>query len=305
MRRIPIGPLRSFDAAARHLNISAAARELNVTHAAVSRQIKQLEEWLGMRLFERLPRGLRLTPQGALLADATDAAFGTLGRALDDLKTGTARRVLRISTLSSLAAQWLTPRLGELARIEPDVDIEISTTGRVVDLHREPFDLAIRFGRGNYPNLHVVPLFQPHEIAVCAPSLLRSGAPLARPADLARHTLLHDESHAAWLYWLEQLGIKGVNGRSGIVLGERNVMLQAAREGQGVALASAELVRGDLEADRLVHLFGISLPDEFAVYAVCTLAKRADPLVGTVLEWLRDAAQATEGTAIRSALGSR
>lgn len=304
-RRLPIGPLRAFDAAARWLNVSAAARELSVTHAAVSKQIKQLEERLGVSLFERLPRGLRLTPQGALLAEATEEAFGRLDQALADLTAGTARRTLRIATLSSLAAQWLTPRLGALTRAHPGVDLEISTSGRVVDLQREPFDLAIRFGRGVYPNLHVVPLIQPHEIAIAAPSLVAAGPPLERPEDLARHTLLHDESHAAWAYWLDRLGVKGVSPRGGIVLGERNVVLQAARAGHGVALASREFVRADLESGRLVQLFGVAVPDEFAVYAVCLPRRLEDPLIVAVLDWLQQEARTTEGDAIRSVLGSR
>ncbi|HSN70270.1 MAG TPA: transcriptional regulator GcvA [Steroidobacteraceae bacterium] len=303
--RIPIGPLRAFDAAARHLNISAAARELNVTHAAVSKQIKQLELRLGVELFERLPRGLRLTPQGALLAEATDEAFARLARALTDLAAGTARRTLRIATLSSLAAQWLTPRLGSLTREHPNVDIEISTSGRLVDLQREPFDLAIRFGRGVYPNLHVVPLIQPHEIAVAAPELLARGPPLERPDDLASRTLLHDDSHAAWIYWLSRVGAQGVNARSGLVLGERNVVLQAARAGQGVALVSREFVRTDLETGRLVQLFGLSVPDEFAVYAVCLPQRLQDPLIAAVLAWFEREARDTESSAIRSVLGSR
>jgi len=300
-----MGPLRAFDAAARRLNVSAAARDLNVTHAAVSRQVRQLEEWLGVRLFERLPRGLRLTPQGALLAEATQVAFEGLSDALQDLRCGAARRTFRISTLSSLAAQWLTPRLGGLTRAYPDVDFEISTTGRVVDLEREPYDLGIRFGRGVYPNLHVVPLFQPHEIAVCAPSLLESGIPLAAPDDLAHYTLLHDDSHAAWGWWLERVGAKGVNPRSGIVLGERNVMLQAAREGQGIALASAEFVRTDLDSGRLVHLFDIAIADEFAVYAVCLPRRLEDPVVHGVLEWLQQAARNPAAADMRALLGSR
>ena len=303
--RIPVGPLRAFDAAARHLNVSAAARELSVTHAAVSKQIKQLELRLGVELFERLPRGLRLTPQGGLLAEATDEAFSRLARALTDLAAGTARRTLRIATLSSLAAQWLTPRLGSLTREYPDVDIEIATSGRLVDLQREPFDLAIRFGRGVYPNLHVVPLIQPHEIAVAAPQLVAAGPPLEQPDDLARHTLLHDDSHAAWQYWLERVGARRVNARTGLVLGERNVVLQAARAGQGVALVSREFVRTELESGQLVQLFGRAVPDEFAVYAVCLPQRLEDPLIAAVLDWLQREARATESEAIRSVLGSR
>ena len=148
MKRIPVGPLRAFDVAARNLNLSAAAEEMNVTHAAVSRQVKQLEERLGVKLFERLPRGLKLTAHGALLAEGTREAFDRLACALEDVSIPAVRRKLTISTFASLSARWLMPRVQSFAALFPEADLQVITTTRLVDFAREDVDIGIRFGTG-------------------------------------------------------------------------------------------------------------------------------------------------------------
>jgi LysR family glycine cleavage system transcriptional activator len=290
MKRLPVGPLRAFDVAARTLNLSAAAQELNVTHAAVSRQVKQLEQRLGTKLFERLPRGLKLTAHGALLAEGTREAFDRLARAIEDVSMPQVRRKLTISTFASLAARWLMPRVQAFTARFPDADLQVSTTARLVDFAREDVDIGIRFGRGRYPGLQAVCLFQPKDIALCAPALLQRGPPLRTFADLTRHTLLHDDSYRGWTRWLEAIGAKGVNPRSGIVCGDRNAMLQAALEGQGVALASSVFASGDLASGRLVQVFENEVASEFSIYAVCLARRSNDPLIAGVLEWLEDQA---------------
>lgn len=210
MKRIPVGPLRAFDVAARNLNLSAAAEEMNVTHSAVSRQVKQLEQRLGVQLFERLPRGLKLTVHGALLAEGTREAFDRLATALEDVSMPAVRRKLTISTFSSLATRWLMPRVQAFSSLFPETDLRVTTSARLVDFAREDVDIAVRFGGGQYPGLHVRPMFKPREIVVCAPSLLKRGPPLKTFADLNAHTLLHDDGHRTWTRWLEAAGAKGV-----------------------------------------------------------------------------------------------
>ena len=290
MKRLPVGPLRAFDVAARTLNLSAAANELNVTHAAVSRQVKQLEERLGTTLFERLPRGLRLTAQGALLAAGTREAFDRLASAIEDVSTPAARRKLTISTFASLAARWLMPRVHTFAARFPDTDLQVSTTARLVDFAREDVDIGLRFGQGRYPGLHVVTLFQPKEIVVCSPALLKRGPPLRSFADLKHHTLLHDDSYRTWTRWLEAVDTKGVKARRGIICGDRNAMLQAALESQGVALASTVFAGNDLASGRLVQVFEEEVASEFSIYAVCLPRRLNDPLVAGVLQWLEEEA---------------
>ncbi|MET0532973.1 MAG: transcriptional regulator GcvA [Steroidobacter sp.] len=292
MKRIPVGPLRAFDVAARNLNLSAAAEEMNVTHAAVSRQVKQLEERLGVKLFERLPRGLRLTAQGALLAEGTRAAFDRLAAALEDVSTPTIRRKLTISTFSSFNARWLMPRVRAFSMLFPDVDLQVITTAQLVDFAREDVDIGIRFGGGNYPGLHIVPLFKLREIVVAAPSLLKGGGPpLKVITDLRHFTLLHDDSYRSWTRWLDAVGAKGIDARKGIICGDRNSMLQAALAGQGIAIASEVFAAHELAAGRLVKVFENEVPSEFAIYAVCLPRRLNDPMVAGVMAWLEKEAK--------------
>ncbi len=291
MKRIPVGPLRAFDVAARHLNLSAAAADLNVTHAAVSRQVKQLEQRLGVKLFERLPRGLKLTAHGALLAEGTRDAFDRLASAIEDVSLPAVRRKLTISTFASLAARWLMPRVGEFSTLFPEVDLQVVTSTRLVDFAREDVDIGIRFGSGRYPGLHVVPLFKPQEIVIASPALLKRGAPLQTYTDLKHYTLLHDDSHRPWMRWLEAVGAKGVNARRGIICGDRNAMLQAALEGQGIALASHVFVASDLASGRLVRVFETEVASPFAIYAVCLPRRLNDPTVSGAMDWLAREAQ--------------
>lgn len=291
MKRIPVGPLRAFDVAARHLNLSAAAADLNVTHAAVSRQVKQLEQRLGVKLFERLPRGLKLTAHGALLAEGTRDAFDRLASAIEDVSLPAVRRKLTISTFASLAARWLMPRVGAFSTLFPEVDLQVVTSTRLVDFAREDVDIGIRFGSGRYPGLHVVPLFKPQEIVIASPALLKRGAPLQTYTDLKHYTLLHDDSHRPWTRWLEAVGAKGVNARRGIICGDRNAMLQAALEGQGIALASHVFVASDLASGRLVRVFETEVASPFAIYAVCLPRRLNDPTVSGAMDWLAREAQ--------------
>lgn len=286
MKRVPVGPLHAFDVAARNLNLSAAAEEMNVTHAAVSKQVKQLEQRLGVKLFERLPRGLKLTPHGALLAEGTREAFDRLASAIEDVSVPAVRRKLTISTFASLAARWLMPRVQGFTGRFPDVDLKVQTTTRLTDFARDDVDIGIRFGRGHYPGLHVVPLFKPKEIVVASPALLKRGPPLREYADIKHHTLLHDDSYAAWTRWMEGAGAKGVNVRRGIICGDRNGMLQAALAGQGLAIASEVFAAGDLAAKRLVKVFDKEVATEFAIYAVCLPRRLTDPLISGAIEWL-------------------
>ena len=294
MKRIPVGPLRAFDVAARNLNLSAAAEEMNVTHAAVSRQVKQLEERLGVKLFERLPRGLKLTAHGALLAEGTREAFDRLASALEDVSTPAVRRKLTISTFSSLAARWLMPRVQAFSTLFPEADLQVITTARLVGLrargrrHRHPLRR-----RPAIPACTCVPLFKPKEIVVASPALLKRGPPLKTFADLKDHTLLHDDSHRTWIRWLDAVGAKGVNPRRGIICGDRNSMLQAALEGQGVGIASEVFAASELAAGRLVKVFDTEVRAEFAIYAVCLPRRLNDPLVSGTMDWLVREAQSS------------
>jgi len=291
MKRIPVGPLRAFDVAARNLNLTAAAEEMNVTHAAVSRQVKQLEQRLGVQLFERLPRGLKLTVHGALLAEGTREAFDRLATAIEDVSAPAVRRKLTISTFSSLATRWLMPRVQGFSTLFPETDLQVSTTARLVDFSREDVDVAVRFGGGEYPGMHVRPMFKPKEIVVAAPSLLKRGPPIKTYADLKGHTLLHDDAYRTWTHWLDAVGAKGVNPRRGIICGDRNSMLAAALEGQGVGITSDLFAANDLKSGRLVKIFDAEVSATFGIYAVCLPRRLNDPLIAGTMDWLVREAQ--------------
>jgi LysR family glycine cleavage system transcriptional activator len=293
MKRIPVGPLRAFDVAARNLNLTAAAEEMSVTHAAVSRQVKQLEQRLGVQLFERLPRGLKLTVHGALLAEGTREAFDRLATAIEDVSAPAVRRKLMISTFSSLATRWLMPRVQSFATLFPETDLQVSTTARLVDFSREDVDVALRFGGGEYPGMHVRPMFKPKEIVVAAPSLLKRGPPIKTYADLKGHTLLHDDAYRTWTHWLDAVGAKGVNPRRGIICGDRNSMLAAALEGQGIGITSDLFAANDLKSGRLVRVFDAEVSATFGIYAVCLPRRLNDPLIAGTMDWLVREAQSS------------
>jgi LysR family glycine cleavage system transcriptional activator len=201
------------------------------------------------------------------------------------------RRKLVISTFASLAARWVMPRVQSFATLFPEVDLQVQTSTRLVDFSREDVDIALRFGTGRYPGLHVVPLFAPKDIVVCAPALLRGGPAVKEIADLQHHTLLHDDSYRNWTLWLEAAGEKSVNPRRGIICGDRNSMLQAALEGQGIGLIPEIFAINDLSSGRLLKIFERSLKTEYSIFAVCLPQRLTDPVIAAAIDWLtREAA---------------
>jgi LysR family glycine cleavage system transcriptional activator len=289
-RALPLNALRAFDAAARHLSLTGAAKELSVTHGAVSRQVLALEQRLGEPLFVRTARGLVLTAAGRTLAAGTHEAFHKLETSLEAVASHRGPKVIAISTLASVAARWLVPKMIRFQRQRPDLDLRVTTSSRLIDLRREGVDLAIRYGAGQWPGLHAVRLFEPREFPVCAPQVARQ---LHSPAELAEHTLLHDMNTTRWAGWLKVAGVSEALARKGPVFEDMNVVLQAAIEGEGVALASQTMVKADLDAGRLVKPFDLELPVELSYWVVCAPEALKDPDVGAVLEWLVEEAAET------------
>ena len=292
----PPNALKAFEAAARHGNLSKAAVELHVTHGAVSRQVKQLEDFLGCELFHRLPRGLQLTALGREFAFGVQGAFDQIREAVEAVRVDNSKQVLTVSTLASLAARWLVPRLHRFQKAHPETEIRLSTSPQLTDFDRDGIDLAIRYGRGRWPGVTALRLFTPEEFPVCSPKLMRGAHPLRTPADLKQVPLLHDTTHRHWQQWLELAGVRGIDARQGLVVEDMNVLIQAAIEGQGVALASAPLVQAEIEAGRLVRPFKINLSVELAFYAVYPKNRGGDPFVQTFVDWLKDEAGQTART---------
>ncbi len=288
----PLKALRTFDACARHASFTSAARDLHVTHGAVSRQVRQLEEFLGCTLFRRVPRGLQLTAKGREFAFSIQNVFQQLNEAVTVTRERPAGTVVTITTLASLAARWLVPRLHHFQEQHPDIEIRVSTTPTLVNFEREGVDLGVRYGSGHWPGVNIQRLFCPNEFPVCAPQLLER-SPLTCPRELAQFTLLHDTTYQHWGEWLKLAGATDVDYRRGLLIEDSNVILQAAIEGEGVALAYLPLVHADLRAGRLVKPFDIELPVDLAIYAVCPEHFRKRPEIRAVIDWLVEEARET------------
>lgn len=290
----PLKALHVFEVAGRHLSFTRAAEELHVTQAAVSHQIKKLEEQLGIKLFRRLNRRLLLTEEGQIYLPAVREALRHIGHATDQLMAKHRSGVLTVSVLPSFAAKWLVPRLHKFRDLYPDVDVRVSAFEWPVDFGRDEVDLAIRYGRGKWPGLRADPLLTEDVFPVCSPALLQDGPPLREPADLHRHTLLHDDySREDWRIWLRAAGAGDVDPRRGLSFSHTSIMLEAAESGQGVALGRTPLVADDLARGRLVKPFEISLPADYAYYVVCPVEAADRPKIVAFREWLLDEAGTT------------
>jgi len=294
-RRLPsLNAMRAFEAAARHLSFTLAAHELHVTQAAVSHQIKSLEDHLGMPVFKRLNRALVLTSAGQALFPAVSEALDIMASAVDRLHNQDQSGELTITTMDSFAATWLVPKLGRFRKSNPDIDVRITTTDTSVDFARVDVDMAIRYGAGDWPGLSVERLMTEELFPVCAPSLLQSGPPLCCPADLKNHTLLHDDLREDWRMWLMASGEDNVDAGKGPGYQHSNLVLLAAEQGDGVALARSVLVQDALAAGRLVKPFDITMPTEYAYYMVCPHENLDRPKVKAFRQWLIDEARALE-----------
>jgi LysR family transcriptional regulator, glycine cleavage system transcriptional activator len=295
MRFLPgTGSLKMFEAAGRHLNFTRAAEELNVTPAAISHQIREFEDQLGRRLIERTSRTMRLTDAGQILHAAVGEALSGLNRALTrmDKSRDTAR--LRVSASTSVAAKWLVPRLDDYMKLHPEVEVQLDVSDRVRDFDRDDIDTAIRFGNGNYPGARADRLFDNTIFPVCSPALLTQKRPLKHPRDLLQHRLIHVEwsgqgvTWPNWRMWMLAAGVSDFNETSGLHLDNSGLALQAAIEGQGVALGDSSLVADDLAAGRLVQPFALTIkgPPQFAYYIVSPAASQDEPLIKSFREWI-------------------
>ncbi|MEQ8967924.1 MAG: transcriptional regulator GcvA [Azospirillaceae bacterium] len=303
-QRLPaLNALRAFEAAARHLSFAKAAAELHVTPAAISHQVKALEEDLGVPLFRRFNRQVLLTDAGQALAPGVRDGIDAMRAAVEQVNAICCRGPLTVTVPPSMASKWLLPRLERFRAREPEVDVRISATDRIVDLMHEDVDLAVRYGAGDYPGLVVEKLLDEKVFPVCAPALLEGPDPLRTPDDLARHTLLHDFTHGGsagyptWRMWLTAAGVvDAVDPDRGPAYDPSSMVVQAAVEGEGVALGRSVLVAADLAAGRLVKPFEGEIEVAFAYWVVMPPNREGLPRVAAFKDWLMtEAARAVEG----------
>lgn len=290
----PLNALRAFVAAARHLSFVAAADELCVTPAAISHQIKGLEDYLGMSLFKRLKRRVVLTDQGQLILPELKQAFALIEHAMANLARDEQRDVLTVSATPAFTAKWLLPRIHLFRERHPEIDVRLDATHELEDMERGQVDVAIRFGSGEYPGLESKPLRPgiPEKVfPVCSPALLGGKHPLKQPTDLQHHTLLHDETIKgtgvlpSWQTWLASAGVDSVPANRGLRFNNSVLAIDAAINGQGVALSCGFVVADDLAAGRLVRPFAIPCNLEYNYFVVYP-RNRASDKVEKFYQWL-------------------
>lgn len=296
----PLNAMRAFECVARHGSCVRAADELHVTAAAVSQQIRLLEDNIGIRLFRRDRRRLVLTPAGEACLPAVADGFERLRSAVRLLRrVGTSQRLV-ISVAPSFAAKWLVPRLPRFREAYPDIDLWISTAMALVDLREGNFDAAIRFGRGAYIGLQAEKISAESVFPVCSPQVLKD-KPLKDPADLRHHTLLHhdslvdDSSYPDWQIWLRAAGVSDVDTTRGHHFDTMGLLIEAAVGGNGVALAQGRIAEEDLRAGRLVRPLADSLALDFAYYLTFLPNQPAGNAVSVFADWIKKEAKRHRG----------
>jgi LysR family glycine cleavage system transcriptional activator len=288
--RLPsLNGLRAFEAAARHLSFTLAAAELNVTQTAISHQIRRLEQELGLPLFVRRNRALALTPQAAAYLRGIRAAFNDLRLATDRLKRKDNDQVLTVSTLASLAAKWLLPRLSAFQEAHPGIDVRITTSPALVDFKSGDVDAAIRYGRGQWPGLRADWLMADKMFPVCSPALLQGSKPLKCPEDLRDHVLLHtsNANYDDWRLWLTAAGLPAdFSKQPGVTFDLIFMTVQAAIDGLGVAMGRTAYVQEDIAKGRLVVPFNIAFPVDAGFYLVSPAGRNDPPKLAAFRQWL-------------------
>lgn len=286
-RRLPpLNSLKAFEAAARNLSFTKAAEELFVTQAAISHQIKLLEEHLSIKLFMRRNRSLLLTEEGqSYYLDIKDI-FASLYEATEKLLSRGAKGSISIALTPSFAIQWLIPRLSEFSSLHPDIDVKIKAVDFEENSLTDDVDVAIYYGLGHWQGVQADKLHTEFFIPVCSPLLLAGEKPIQSAEDLQHHTLLHDMSRNNWNEWIKQAGVKSVNVNQGPIFSHSSMVLQAAIHGQGIALGHNILAKPEIESGRLVTPFNQVLLSKNAYYLVCREAQVDSPKIATFREWL-------------------
>jgi LysR family glycine cleavage system transcriptional activator len=285
-----LGSLRVFIAVAQHLSFTRAADALGVTASAASLQIRSLEDYLARPLFRRNGRQVRLTAEGAALLPRVRQALEQLERAVDDVRRDRSAGPLRVSTLASFLQQWLLPRLERFRLACPEADLHLHTSEQMVDFVREDFHIAVRFGKGGYPNVHTEKLLDEWVLPVCSPALYQKFGPLRDADDLRRYPLLHSLGEP-WTMWLfDGRTNQEAGGLRGAVFDASLAVVRMAVQGAGLVLARWSLVADEIASGQLVRASERALCLEYGYWLVCPLRAQTLPTVKAFIDWIRDEA---------------
>ena len=287
LRRLPpLNALKAFEAAARYESFTRAAEELCVTQGAVSHQVKALETELGIKLFNRERQRLIITEAGREYLLVLRDAFDRIAVGTDRLFQRQTSGVITVSTSPDFAAKWLVNRLGRFAEAHPGTDLRISATLHHVDFAREDVDLAVRHGNGNWPGLDVIRLSSEQLFVVCSPKLVAGRNRITKPSDVLKFPLLHLDDSNAWARWFAAAGLESAEHLHGPVLNRASMVIDAAIDGQGIALARTTLAATDLISGRLVRPFSEALRLDKTYWIVCPKATSGLPKIKAFRDWL-------------------
>lgn len=282
----PLNALKAFEAAARHLSFTKAAEELFVTQAAVSHQIKALEDFLSIKLFIRKNRSLLLSEEGQSYYYEIKDVFQNLLDATERLQARGEKGVLTVAVPPSFASQWLVPRISLFSQQNRDIDVRIQAVDYDQGFLSDDIDIAIYFGLGRWSGVHADKLHTEYRTPVCSPMLFQSDKPLTELADLKHHQLLHDFSREGWQQWIKHFNVPGVTVNQGPIFSHSMLVLQAAALGQGIALADSLLARPEIDSGRLVCPFEEKLISKSAYYMVCHPSQAEQGKIVAFRQWL-------------------
>ena len=294
----PLNSIRAFETTARLLSFTKASEELNVTAGAVSQQVKALEEYLGVLLFHRKNRGITLTQEAIISLPQLADGFGKLFEGIESIRNHQTNKPLTITLPPTFASRWLMPRLIRFQTLHPEIDVRIDASYKIVDLINDDIDAAIRFGTGNYPNLHSDFLFAQKVIPVCSPELLKRGAKLEDPEDLKNFTLLHcdyflkpsSQAQPDWNMWLAIVNadMNAIDTNRGLHFAQHDLMVQAAIDGQGIGLIASISAQQALKDGRLVQPFQSYIPLDDSYYFLYPKNKSNISRIQAFRTWLLD-----------------
>jgi LysR family glycine cleavage system transcriptional activator len=286
LRRLPnLAALRAFEAAARHQNFSRAAEEIHVTHGAISHQVRALEEELGVLLFSRHGKRITITPEGERFAATLRKSLMEIAHAADAMKDSAQHKRLTITTLPSFASRWLAPRLGKFIDLHPDTEVVLQSSGQLTDLVREPVDVGIRFGGGNYPGLSVEKLMGDYYYPVVSPHYNGGQLP-ASPQQLGQYTLLRSYDDEQWAPWFHAAGVDLAEPTGGLMFQDLSMLVRLASSGGGIALVRHVVAMQEIASGELVRLFDVTVNCQYSYYFVCVPQALHKPQVQAFRTWL-------------------
>jgi LysR family transcriptional regulator, glycine cleavage system transcriptional activator len=284
-RRLPsLNALKAFESAARNESFTDAAAELFVTHAAISRHIRELEEYLGTELFTRTGRGVILTEAGRRFGETLTPLFDQLAEAAREAAAVGATRTLKVSVEPAIASRWLVARLGKFNTLHPDIELSIDPSSHLIDFYADDFDVAIRYGLGHWDDVEMAKLSDVVVFPVCEPKLIAGRSDLT-PTDLTEFTLLHENRKSWWQEWLQSAGIKGEMDWRGTIF-QNHLAIEAAEAGQGFALGDQLLCTDSLVEGWLARPFSIDMKDHGSYWLVRKKGSKESVTVRAFREWL-------------------